>query len=563
MLLSLCIRNFALIESLEIDFADGLNILTGETGAGKSIIIDAVSVLLGERFDRNYIRTGTDRTFIEGSFDIKDINNELSHMLSDLGLAGSDVLIITREFNQNGRSVSRINGKQYTLNVVKTIGSNLMEIVGQNENQSLLNVNNHIKLLDAFGKNRIDDLIVRVEKLYVEYENKNTRYLRLKKEEKEKARTMDVLEYQLREISSSDLHEGDDEELEEKEKVARNAQVIFDVLRDSYDRMYGNSDSITDNMGIIINGLKKINDIKEFSEFYNTLNNCYYNIDDTARQMRSYLDSFEYNPDDLARIEERINQINELKRKYGADIKDILNYKEKIENDLLELKGSTEEIKKLEIEIKDIKDQYKKSALELSAERKKFALQLEKTIKKELTELNMSNCNFKVDINSDIKTMSKKGIDKIEYLLSTNPGEPLKPLTKVASGGEMSRILLALKVVFAGADKINTLIFDEIDSGISGKAGQAVAMKLMSLSKKCQVICITHLPQIASMGDEHFRIEKQLHNDHAYTTLKKLDDSERIKELSRMISGSNVTEASIKNSQEMLNIAQSLKRSFM
>ncbi len=563
MLLSLCIRNFALIESLEINFTTGLNILTGETGAGKSIIIDAVDVLLGGRFDKDYIRTGTDSAFIEGSFDIKAVNVELTRLLEELDIAGEDVLIITRELNQNGRSVSRINGKQYTLNVIKTIGNNLLEIVGQNENQSLLNSNNHIKLLDAFGKYQLAESADRVKQLCTEFEEKNDKFSDLNKTEREKARTIDILEYQLKEIRSSNLHVGEDEELEEKEKIAKNAQKIFDILNESYDKMYGNSDSITDNLGIIMNGLEKIKDFKEFGEFYNTVSNCYYNIDDIARQMRDYLDTFEYNPNELTWIEERINQINELKRKYGANIKDILNYREKIEGDLLKLKCNSEEIKELEIEIREIQKQYLKSAIELSGARKKIAHELEKSIKSELKELNMGNCKFNVEICSNMNTMSINGIDKVEFLISTNPGEPLKSLAKIASGGEMSRILLALKVVFADADRINTLIFDEIDSGISGKAGQAVAMKLMTLSKKHQVICITHLPQIASMGDEHFRIEKEVRGGSAYTTLKKLNVDERINELSRMISGSNITEASIKNSQEMLNIAQSLKESVM
>ncbi|MDI6602268.1 MAG: DNA repair protein RecN [Thermoanaerobacteraceae bacterium] len=563
MLLSLSIKNFALIESLDIDFANGLNILTGETGAGKSIIIDAVNVLLGGRSDKDYIRTGADSAFIEGSFDIQSVNEELFDLLGELGLSDSDILIITREFNQNGKSVSRINGKQYPLNIIKAISNNLLEIVGQNENQSLLNVNNHIKLLDAFGKNQLKQISRRVEELCREFEEKNDKFTELHNMEREKARTIDVLEYQLKEIRSSNLHVGEDEELEEREKIVKNAKKIFDILKDSYERMYGGSYAIIDNLGIIMNGLEKIKEFKEFLEFYNTVSNSYYSIDDTAREIRNYLDTFEYNPDELTWIEERINQINELKRKYGVNIKDILDYKEKIENDLKKLKSNTEELKNLENEIREIQKQYLESAINLSESRKKVAQELEKRIKDELKELNMGNCKFKVEINSNMNTISINGIDKVEFLISTNPGEPLKPLAKVASGGEMSRILLALKVVFADADKINTLIFDEIDSGISGRAGQAVAMKLMVLSRKHQIICITHLPQIASMADEHFRIEKEVVKDSTYTILRKLNENERIREISRMISGSNITDASIKNSQEMLNIAQSLKESVL
>jgi len=563
MLLSLSIKNFALIESIDVDFTDGLNIFTGETGAGKSIIIDAVNVLLGGRADKDYIRTGTDSAYIEGSFDIQMANEELYSAIAEIGLMDSDVLIISREFNQNGKSVSRINGKQYPLNVIKNISSNLLEIVGQNENQSLLNVNNHLKLLDSFGKNQIKQLVKNVQELCSRFEEKNDRFTELHNQEREKARTIDLLEYQLKDIRSANLRIGEDEELEERIKIVKNSKKIFETLKDSYERLYGGTASVIDNLGIIMNGLEKIKDFKEFVEFYNTVSNSYYNLEDTAREIRSYLDTFEYNPDELTWIEERINQINELKRKYGVTIEDILKFKDKIENELLSLKSNTEELSRLGDEIREIQKQYLDNALKLSEMRKKIAKELEIRIKDELKELNMGNCVFKVEFNSNMNTISPTGIDRVEFLISTNPGEPLKPLSKVASGGEMSRILLALKVVFADADRIGTLIFDEIDSGISGHAGQAVATKLMALSKRHQIICITHLPQIASMADEHFKIEKMVIKNSTFTKLRKLNLNERITELSRMISGSNITETSIKNSQEMLKIAQSLKDSVM
>lgn len=569
MLLELIIDNFALIEKLDIRFGGGLNILTGETGAGKSIIIDAVTMGIGERADKSYVRTGTDRAVIQMIF--RSQNDYVINLLKEKGidLFDHDIIIITREIHNNGRSISRINDRVVTVSLVKEISKYLIDIHGQHEHQSLLYPENHIDILDAFDETKVIDLKKEVSSKFYERKELKSKLENLFGSERERERKKDLLKFQLDELDECQLKIGEDTELTEQFNLLSNSEKIFHTMSSTYEKLYngdGRYLSLIDELGHIVNELESI---KEFDtticDIYNILHENLYTIEDVSRDVRNYRDGIEFDPYLLEQIEKRLDLINNLKRKYGNTIDEILAYRDKISLELEEIENSATIITELRCSIDKVTNEYINLSKKLSAIRREKAKQLEEKMIPELISLNMKQAIFEVNfINQldqiDESIFTPKGFDKIEFLISTNTGEKLKPLSKIASGGEMSRIMLAFKTILAKSDNIATFIFDEIDTGISGHTANIVGEKLAIISRNHQILCITHLPQIALMADVHFYIEKILYEDKTLTNVKNLSEKERIIELGRLLGGITLTNLTIEHASEMLKLGNDFKK---
>lgn len=570
MLLELQVQDFALIEKLKVTFDIGLNILTGETGAGKSIIIDSVNFVLGERTSKDAIRTGAERTDVQAVFDINE-DSELSNLLNDYGLEADDgIIVLSRELNVSGRSISRINGKVVTAAVLKSISNYLIDIHGQHEHQSLLNQDYHIEILDIFGGAQLNTLKGEVKNDYLEVQDIKRQLKSITGDDIERERKLNLLDYQINEIDSARLNTGEEEDLLRERTILNNAGRIFSVLSSSYSNLYESEDenqSVYDRLGYILSEFRAISGIDNKLEVINkSIEEVYYNLESVTEDIRAYRDKIDFNPDRINDIESRLELISSLKRKYGKTITDILDYREKVYKEKQDIVNSEETIKKLKQKFNEKMDILDKKVRQLSGIRKKVASKLESSILEELKFLGMEKSKF--EIRFDILTKdgkqdySEDGIDIVSFLISTNPGEPVKPLSKIASGGEISRIMLAIKTVMADTDKIPSLIFDEIDTGISGKAAQAVAEKMGQISKTHQIICVTHLPQIASMADTHFCITKSFISGKTITNVEKLDFDSKTKEVARMLGGARLTDLTLKHAEEMINIAQSIKKSY-
>ncbi|SDK50719.1 DNA repair protein RecN [Natronincola ferrireducens] len=563
MLLQLEVKNFALIDELNIQFDKGLNILTGETGAGKSIIIDAVNMAIGERADRQFVRTGSKKSMIQAIFSVSEIS-DLEEVLDEYGIEVDEdkAIIVTREIYGNGRSVSRINGIMVNQGVLKSITQKLIDIHGQHEHQSLLHTEFHIDLLDLYGGKDIHDLLVMLS-------NKYQHYLKLKKslesfcyDDMERERKIDLLKFQIEEIETAELTIGEEEELNQKRILLGNSERIYTTLTTTYEDFYNSNThpSVIDYISKNTKALQSVAGLDgSLSYFYEALEDIQYKIEDIITEIRNYREQIEFDPQILQEIEKRLDTINNLKRKYGSSIQDILDYKEVIQQELDNYIYSEEKISQLKHEITAIKKEIEDLSINISELRIKAGKVFEGQLVDILKSLNMKNVSFAVDIKQLKDTygnlkVSEKGIDKVEFKLSTNPGEPLKPLAKVASGGEISRVMLALKTILAHIDGIPALIFDEIDTGISGITAQIVGEKLHHISKKRQVICITHLPQIAALANTHFLIEKKIEKNTTKTIVKKLDKDNRLYELGRLLGG-EVTEITLKHAEEMIDKA--------
>ncbi len=563
MLLELEIRNFALIDKLNLTFHKGLNILTGETGAGKSIIIDAVNMAIGERADRGFVSSNSDKCTVQAIFSINNIN-DFNNLLSEYGIEkdNDDILIFTREIYSNGRSVCRVNGVIVTQTVLKLFTQKLIDIHGQHQHQSLLNSSSHIDMLDCYGGKKVLDLVNKVSKKYNELQALKHKLSSICFDEMERERKIDLMKFQIEEIKSARLSVYEDEELLKQRNVIANSQKIYKTLANAYEIIQGGSvdKPILDNLSNIVYSMNEISSLDDnFFNFKNILEDVQYKLEDVTRDIRDYRDQIDFDPKSLDYIEERLDLINTLKRKYGNSIEEIFQYREKIEIELIQFENSEEEIKKVKKGIDAISNELEIISMELSQLRRNVAIDFEKNITKILDTLNMGKVKFKVSFNneknkkSNIKYTSK-GIDIIEFTISTNLGEPLKPLSKIASGGEMSRIMLAFKAILADVDNISTLIFDEIDTGISGHTAKIIGEKLYDISNSHQIICITHLPQIASMADHHYLIEKVEKSNNVKTTVHELSKEKQIKELGRLLGG-QLTDITIEHAEEMINQA--------
>ncbi len=539
MITTLHIKNIGIIDDLSIDLNEGLNVLTGETGAGKTLIIDSLQIISGGRFSKEMIRKGETNSFVEiCMYEPEDEDS----------IDGN--IIVSREINSNGKNMCKINGRMVTVNELKTFMSKFIEIHGQNDNQSLLDNRFHLKYLDGF----IGDKILKNQQ---EYKEKYQRYLEIKQElkanygdEKERERKLDLLKYQLDEIEQANLKENEEIELEEKRKIMLNSEKISTNLQEADTSISENS---IDSLNIAIRALEKIETIDEkYEAISSNLKNIYYELQEIGRDISEYKEDIYFDEAERTEVEERLDLIYSLKRKYGNDILEILNYKEEIRKEIEYIENLDEYNQKLKTELKELKNQMTKLAEKLHEIRIEYGKVLSISINKVLEDLEMKNANINIHIDYNQDEFFETGKDEVEFYIRTNLGEDEKPLDKIASGGEMSRIMLAIKKVLADTDKMPVLIFDEIDTGISGKAAGAVAEKLNGISKNHQVLCISHLPSIAAIADYNYFISKNVIDERTNTNIKLLNEEEAIKEIARISSG-EVNEATIQYAMQLRN----------
>ncbi|WP_079509683.1 DNA repair protein RecN [Mesobacillus jeotgali] len=560
MLNELSIRNFAIIESLSVSFNKGLTVLTGETGAGKSIIIDAVHLLVGGRGSAEFVRHGEDKAEIEGLFFIEGSNHPSYAKAAEFGIDIEDgMIVLRRDIAASGKSVCRINGKLVTIAVLREVGSTLIDIHGQHEHQELMDETRHINLLDQFGSEQIMPALQEYQQVYRSYEQTQKKLKSLSENEQQMAHRLDLIQFQHDEIQSANLRLNEDEELFEERRKLANFERIFDSIQTSYNALQGDQKGL-DWIGMVMDNLQTAAELDpEYKAVAESVSNSFYMLEDAARTIRNDLDSLEYDPQRLMEIEDRLNEINQLKRKYGNSIEDILEYSSKIEEEIETLQNKEVHIGQMEKELASLKKDLRIEAHNLTETRKKWARKLTKLIHKELKELYMEKAVFELKIESDQDVFHKSGADKVEFYISTNPGEPLKPLSKVASGGELSRIMLALKSIFSKHQGVTSIIFDEVDTGVSGRVAQSIAEKIYKVSTGSQVLCISHLPQVAAMADTHLYISKIIKNGRTKTSVTPLSSSEKVKEIGRMISGVEITDLTKQHAEELLQLAQNMK----
>jgi DNA repair protein RecN (Recombination protein N) len=555
MLIELSIRNLAVVEEVSISFKRGFHVLTGETGAGKSIIIDALGLLIGGRGSSELVRHGTDRAEVEACFELSG-DHPVRAVLERLGISSEEeVVIIRREITSQGKSSSRINGQMVNLGMLKEVGEFLVNIHGQHEHQSLLKVERHLDWLDLFGLKLIGPIKQEYQSLYRDYTHLKKELVELEEKSKNALQLLDLYRYQAEEIGQAKLKAGEDESLHEEKRKLANAEKLFQSASDAYEAIYGQ----TRGLDSVSKSIHRIESIVSFDRpvlgpLLEQMQSAYYQLEDAAYQLRDYRDRIEFNPARLERIEQRLDQINQLRRKYGADATEILTYYDKILSELSAIENKDEHVEKLRTQLEQLEQKLITCAARLTESRKSSAQQLSAAIEQELRDLHMERTKLEVRVESEHK-LGPSGWDDVEFLISPNPGEPLRSLHKIASGGELSRIMLAMKAIFARMDQIPVLVFDEVDTGVSGRAAQAIADKLSVLARSCQVFSITHLPQVACMADAHFEVRKVVEGERTYTRVEELLGDIRVKELARMLGGVEVTDTTEKHAQEMLMLA--------
>ncbi len=573
MLLALHVKDFAIIDEITLDFHEGLNVITGETGAGKSLLIDALSFLLGEKASTDIIRTGSNKAIVEALF---SVNSFVEGILDEWGIPKEEdrTLLVYREINRAGRSKCRVNGELVTVGMLEKLLSNIMEIHGQYEHQRILHRDTQLEFLDLFGgeeclkqKRIFKEIFESLKKLYSERENMYER-------EKERQQRIDLFKFQIEEIDKAKLVEGEEETLLEERRFLQNLEKIRNSLEEAYILLYDSQEpkiSALDQISRSLNLLSSLSNLdKNIENICELLSNAKLYLQEGVDSLIRFKDSLNMESSRLEEIEERLYKISQLKRKYGRTINEILEYRKKIELELRELLSSEERLEEIEKEIQILEEQIVSEAQKLSEIRRKIAKNLEENVEKELKDLGIENAKFSVRflvpmgphvlVINDIK-ISSKGLEDIEFLLSTNPGEDLKPLKNIASGGEISRIMLALRTIINKIDQTPILIFDEIDVGIGGETSYLLAQKLWNLSLGRQVFCVTHLPQIAAWADAHFYVEKKVINEQTRIKVSLLEEKSRIIELSRMFGGSIVSEISQQHAREMLLKANEMKKS--
>ena len=536
MVTTLHIKNVGIIDDLSIDLNNGFNVLTGETGAGKTLIIGSLAILAGGRFSKEMIRNGEEFSYVEANFYCP--NNEV---------AVDGNIIVSREIHLNGRNSCKINGRLITVNELKEFMSKIIDIHGQHDSQLILNPMQHTIYLDKFIGKELNESVCEYIKKLEEYNKLKQELKNTYGEDQEKERRLDLLRYQYNEIEQAKLKQNEEEELQNKHKMMQNAEKLKDNLFEIDTNLNENAIiAISDS----IRSLEKIQDCgKEYSEKLSILKNSYYDIQELARDLSYMREEVDFDENERNQIENRLDLIFSLKRKYGNTITEILEFRNKIENEINKIENLDEYHNKIKIQIKNLEQELFKIANQMSNVRTKYAETLSKKINQELKDLEMPNAKFEIKINKT-ERFCENGIDEVEFMICTNVGEGLKPLTKIASGGEMARIMLAIKNVLADVDEVSTLVFDEIDTGISGKASKAVAEKMKSIAELHQVICITHLPSIAARGDYNYYISKQTKENKTYTSIKLLNEDETIEEIASISSG-EVTEIAKAHAKEL------------
>lgn len=557
MILELYMKNCALVDELRLSVDNNLNILTGETGSGKSIIIDALGLCLGEKYDRSFLRKGTEKGLVECVFYSE--NSQLKKILdeNDIDIEDDNLLVITRLIYSDGKSTARVNGRTVKVSLLKEISSTLIDIHGQHQNQALFNKDTHLKFIDLFGEDKIKPIRDDYKSIYTNYIElkKSLSTLTENKDDMQIQREIDLLKFQINEIETANLDRDEYEELLKQREVYRNGEKIFNNLNLSYENLYNGQINVVDLIGSALSELNSISKYdKILSDYSENIERIMYELQDISRDIRNYKDSIDFEPYQLEQIELRVDEINNLRRKYGDKIEDIFTYYENMKDRLDEILNRDEKVEELKKQISEIENVLLEKSSKLTKIRKEVASELESILLMELESLNMKNIVFKV--NFDQTSFTYNGIDNIEFMISFNLGEDVKPIYKVASGGEMSRFMLAFKTILADIDNIDTLVFDEIDTGISGIAAQIVGEKLSSIASKKQIICITHLPQIAAHADTHYCIEKNTSEDRTFTSIRKLGDIQRRDEIARLIAGSNITEKTMEHASEIIELSK-------
>ena len=536
MIQRIIIRNFAIIEDIEVQFHDGLDIVTGETGAGKSIVIEAMSLALGSRADTAFVRTGQEKATVQ--------------MVAELD---GEEYIITREVSVNGRNLCKVNGEIVTLSQLSQLCRKLADIHGQYDHQSLLDPDEHIKLLDSYGTDLIGPARARVANAYSKYSEIRTRLSQLRSRLAEDMRQRDFIAFEYNELNKADLRAGEDEALEEEVAILQNSEQIYEDLAGAYAISEEGESPLIQGMKQVLDRLQSAGKWSdELAALAERMNGLYYEYEDLCTSIRENRDRAVFSPEDLDRAIGRLDLLSRLKQKHGKSIEELIEYRDELSTRLGDVSDAGEMEKALEKELSSAEEVLRAASGELSEARKKTAADLEKLISKELADLNFNDSRFSISF-SDSDQFSAGGTDIVEFLISTNRGEDLKPLEKIASGGEMSRIMLAFKKIIGDYDGIPTMIFDEIDSGISGVTASIVGRKLREISKSHQIICITHLPQIAACGDHHYRISKSSDDEMTYTHVDELSQDERVEELARLLGGADVTETTLRSAKELLD----------
>lgn len=561
MLCQLSIENIALIDKLSLELKDGLNILSGETGAGKSIIIDSLNFVLGERADKSLIRYGTDKASVEAVFE-EYITPAVSSYLDDLGIETEDVLVIRRKMSIDGKNECRINGRISTLSTLKGLTELLVDIHGQHEHQSLLKSANHISLLDKLGEKNIEKLKTEVERDFKDYFSLKKEFARFGNSD-ERERKLDILTFQIDEIEKADVKDGEEDELLTARKRIRNMEKIISALEGAKNLLDGyDSQSVS---ASIKNSVSLLSTISSFDDdiqpIADRLDSCKVEITDISETLADMLEKLDFDSRSADKIEERLEVVRSILRKYGGSFESLQKFYDEAKKEANILANAAERVEELEIEIDKAAKKLLGSAKNLSLERRKVADKFEKDIMKELCDLGMSGSTFKVEMTTkeDVDDISANGMDSVEFMISPNVGEPLKPLAKIISGGEMSRFMLAFKNILAGVDDIGTMVFDEIDTGISGNISQVVSEKMCNISRARQVIAVTHMPSLATMADNHYLISKSTENGKTLTHVDLLDDD--TDEVARLIGGNDYSIYAVPHAKEMKANAQRYKNS--
>jgi len=569
MLKTLLIKDYALIENIEVKFEKGLNIITGETGAGKSILIDAMGLLLGERASTEVVRKGTEKSIVEGIFDVAS-NKKVKDFCSVNELDFADDLIVRREVSLKGTNRCFLNDSPVTLNLIKEVGDLLVDLHGQHEHQSLLRTETHIELLDNFAN--LESRLSEYSKHYLELTALQKELKELLEKESALKEKQELFRFQIKEIDAVDPQIDEEEKLEQELNILENSEKLLSITSEIYSSLYENEDSITDQLGAVKHKLFEIERIdKSFSETLSNFDSASALLNEVSQFVRSYKDRIDLDPEKLDEIRARLGSIILLKKKYGGTVGSVIEHREKIGSEFELAENFAQRIKDLQKQIDSSRKSCGTIAKKISSERISISKKVKKEVEAALKHLGISDSQFEVRITNQtaesgfenyIIVDSKKysynslGIDEVEFYISTNAGEDVKPLVKVASGGEISRIMLALKSTLAKTDKLPILIFDEIDTGVSGRIAQKVGQTLKELASLHQIIAITHLPQIAGFADVHFAVEKRKTADRVVSSIRKLDLQKRIEEVAKLMSGEEITEAALKGARELMNISE-------
>lgn len=555
MLLELSIQNFAIISNLHLSFHEGMTALTGETGAGKSIIIDAMGLLAGGRGSSDYLRQGAEKCRLEGIFEWPN-QQEFKELTADLGIDEEEVLIVQRDISQSGKTICRVNGRTVTLSVLRQIGLFLVDIQGQNEHQELLQPEKHLALMDGFGDDDFKAELASYRQAYQAYRSLEKHVRTIQENEQLYVQRMDMLRFQQEEIAQAELMENEEEQLIDEREKLTNYQKIVDALGQSYGALSAEEVNSLDGVSVALSEIQSIVHLDPaYEKISEAIQSAYYLLQDAATDISRQVDNLELDEGRLEEVISRLETIRQLKRKYGESIPVILAYYDEISKEISESAYTEGQLEQLEEELAQKAEAVWQLAEALHVKRRELAHRLEKEIVQELKELYMEHAQFEVRFASGSKQLSSSGFDTVEFYLTTNPGEGMKPLVRVASGGELSRILLALKSIFSRKQGITSIVFDEVDTGVSGRVAQAIAEKIAKIAANSQVLCITHLPQVAAVADNQYFIEKAIQEGRTETHVRKLSEEERVAEIARMLSGAEITDLTIEHARELLALA--------